>query len=101
VNDAGTLMKRIADGKLKSASAECIKDAQFGLNILKNSPKDAKLEFAKKVEQTKGSKSFAWIRTFTESLKSKATTFEGVHENYYTRNVMPYINGIYVGGTWD
>ena len=99
MNDGQTLLKRCADGKVKGASAEQVQLAKQGLDIMKTLGRDDKMEFAKKVEQTKGSKNFAWVRTFSEHLKTRNTTRDGVIENYYTRTVMADIMG-HVGDTW-
>ena len=88
INDARSLMKRVSDGRYALSSPEAVANAKMGLDLLKTCGKDEKLAFAKKLEQTKGNKSFAWVREFKESMKQSSTNKEGVKENYYTRNVM-------------
>ena len=88
MNDARTILSRTVSGCMKNATQEQIEDAQAGLDILKTCSKDEKLAFALKMEQTKGNKSFAWVRDFRESIKSTTKTTEVVLEIYYTRTVM-------------
>jgi len=98
MNDGQTLLRRYATGAVKSATPEQIADAKSGLDLMKTMGRDDKIAFARKVEQTKGAKSFAWVRTFTEDLKTKDSTHEGVIENYYTRIVIDIMG--HVGDTW-
>lgn len=84
-HNAHTLMKRIAEGKVVKASAENIADAKIALDVYKGLTKEDRLEFAKKVEASKGSKQYNWVRTFAETLRAQKRTTEGVIENYYTR----------------
>ena len=88
LNDAGTLLKRMATGQVKKSNEEQISCAKAGLDLLKTLGKDEKVAFAKRVEQTKANKNFAWVREFKESLSSKTLSTDGVLENYYTRTVM-------------
>ena len=88
VNDARTILNRTVSGSMKNASQAQIENAHVGLDILKTCSKDEKLAFAMKMEQTKGNKSFAWVRDFRESMKSTTVTKEVVLEIYYTRTVM-------------
>ena len=87
-NEARTLLSRTASGYYKSATQEQKDDAQAGMDMLKTCSKDEKMAFALKMEQTKGNKTFAWVRDFKESLKSTSHTSQSVLENYYTRIVM-------------
>ena len=88
INDAKTLMKRVSEGKYALSSPEAVANAKMGLDLLRTSGKDEKLAFAKKLEQTKGNKSYNFVREFKESMKQSSTNKVGVKENYYTRNVM-------------
>ena len=88
VNDARTILNRTVSGSMKNATPAQIEHAHVGLDILKTCSKDEKLAFALKMEQTKGNKSFAWVRDFRESMKSTTKTTEVVLEIYYTRTVM-------------
>ena len=87
-HNAHTLMKRMAEGKVAKASAENVADAKIALDVYKGLTKDDRLEFAKKVEASKGTKQYNWVRTFTESLRAQKRIAEGVIENYYTRTLM-------------
>ena len=91
VNDAQTYMNMLVDGKVRNATEEQVALAKIGKDILKTCNKEDKVAFARKVEQSKGSKNFAWVREFRESLSSKTLTTETAKENYYTRNVRPDI----------
>ena len=88
MNDARTILSRTVSGSMKNATPAQIEHAHVGLDILKTCSKDEKLAFAMKMEQTKGNKSFAWVRDFRESMKSTTVTKEVVLEIYYTRTVM-------------
>jgi len=98
MNNSQTTLRRYASGNMKNVSAEQVGDAKFGLEIMSKMGRDEKIEFARKVEQTKGAKNFAWVRTFTEDLKTKNSTHEGVIENYFTRIVIDIM--VHVGDTW-
>ena len=87
VNDAQTYLTRVQAGKVAKVPGDSMEDAKVGLDILRTCTKAGKLEFAKKVEQSKASKNFAWVRDFKETMTTSQVTVEGVHENYYTRIV--------------
>jgi hypothetical protein len=87
VNDAGTFLRRVVNGKVANVTPQMQIEAQAGLDMLKTCTKTGKVEFAQRVEQSKASKNFAWVRDFKETMETKKTTYEGVHENYYTRIV--------------
>ena len=87
VNDAQTFLKRVSDGKVTNSTPEMQIEAKAGLDMLKTCTKTGKVQFAARVEQSKASKNFAWVRDFKETMETKKTTSEGVHENYYTRIV--------------
>ena len=88
VNDARTILNRTVSGSMKNATPAQVEHAHIGLDILNTCSKDEKLAFAVKMEQTKGNKSFAWVRDFRESMKSTTVTNESVLEIYKTRTVM-------------
>ena len=88
VHNAHTTMTRLASGKVKGATEEQVADAKYGLHVYKTLGKDDRLEFAKKVEGSKGNKNFSWTRNFTETLKASKKTTELVTENYYTRTLL-------------
>ena len=86
VHNAITHMKRVAEGKVAKASDENVKDAKAAVELYKGFfSKEEKLEFAKKVEGSKASKNYSWVRTFKETMKTRKTESSGVIENYYTR----------------
>ena len=85
VNDAQQFFKRFAGGKVKKASDEQVEQCKAGLEMFKGLTKSEKLEFAKKVEETKNSKSFGWVRDFRQSLAVSRSEVQQSTENYYTR----------------
>ena len=85
LNDCRTYFNRVADGKHKKATAGQIEDARIALSILRESPEDMKKEFAGKFNDSKTHKSFGWVKTFKEEMKSRTTRQQGTIENYYTR----------------
>tara|TARA_B110000196_G_C20870557_1_gene531820 strand:- start:227 stop:700 length:474 start_codon:yes stop_codon:yes gene_type:complete len=87
INDTQTFFKRIADGKKKSATPEQIQDAQVGFDLLTSGglTREQKFEFAQKLQTTKSTKNYQWVREFHASIQVTKEEKEGVLENYYTR----------------
>lgn len=85
VNDAHTFFKRIADGKVKKATPEQVEQCKAGLEMFKGLSKSEKMEFAKRVEDTKATKAFGWVKEFKTSLNVTKTELHKSKENYYTR----------------
>ena len=87
VHNSQTTLARLAGGKVAKATEQQVQDAKQGLEVYKTLSKDDRLEFAKKVEQSKTNKDFSWTRTFVETLRAQKRVSEGVVENYYTRTL--------------
>ena len=87
INDTQTFFKRIADGKKKSATPDQIQDAQVGFDLLTSGglTREQKFEFAQKLQTTKSTKNYQWVREFHASIQVTKEEKEGVLENYYTR----------------
>ena len=87
VHNAQTYMKRMAAGRTSKATEENMADAKVAVELYSGLTNQDRLEFAKKVEASKSSKNYQWVRTFKETLRAQKKTTEGVVENYYTRTL--------------
>ena len=87
VHNAHTYMKRMAEGRTTKATEDNVADAKQAMELYSGLTDQDRLEFAKKVESSKSSKNYQWVRTFKETLRKLKRTTEGVKENYYTRTL--------------
>ena len=85
VHSAQVQLTKVAQGKISKYGSDGQEQAKEGLKIWATLTKEDKLDFAKKVEESKASKSFSWVRTYVETMRSQKRVAQGVVENYMTR----------------
>ena len=89
-NDAHTFFSRMAAGKVAKATDEQKADAKAGLEVYKSLNKDERVLFAKKLQDSKTSKSFGWVKDFKQSISKDRVDKNKVVAKYMTRKAKTF-----------
>ncbi len=76
---------RVATGKATKASSDEVAEAKNALQTFQDLDDVGKLEFAKAFYSNKGTKSFGFVKDYSEKAHSSKTVKETIEENYMTR----------------
>ena len=85
-NNLTTYFRRQASGFYKNTSEEDVAIAKNSQTQYKGMSKTEQLAFAKAFQANKHSKSFQWMKDFTDSLSVKTQTSDKALEKYMTRS---------------
>ena len=83
---------RMAAGEVKKASDEQVQEAKAGLNTFNELEEQDKAQFAKAFYSNKGTKTFGFIKDYSEKIKASKTVTQNMEENYMTRIMFLFIN---------
>ena len=84
-NAAQTYFRRLAQGQVAKASDAMVCDAKAGLEVYNTLNREEKTIFAKKLQDTKASKNFGWVKDFKQSLSRDRVDKNKVIAKYMTR----------------
>ena len=79
--------QRLANGSVKKAGADEVNEAQEALSTFEALEEEDKVKFAKAFYSNKGTKTFGFVKDYSEKMKSSKTSEQTVNENYFTRIV--------------
>ena len=77
--------RRVASGQVKKANEEELQQASQAMATYDQLQESDKVQFAKAFYSSKGTKSFGFIKDYTEKVMASKTINESLKENYFTR----------------
>ena len=77
--------QRLANGSAQKAGADQVNEAKEALSTFEALEEEDKVKFAKAFYSNKGTKTFGFVKDYSEKMKSSKTSEQSVNENYFTR----------------
>ena len=77
--------RRLASGQAKKANEEEVQQASQAMATYDQLQESDKVQFAKAFYSSKGTKSFGFIKDYSEKVMASKTVVESFEENYFTR----------------
>ena len=77
--------QRLANGSAQKAGADQVNEAKEALSTFEALEEEDKVKFAKAFYSNKGTKTFGFVKDYSEKMKSSKTSEQSVSENYFTR----------------
>ena len=84
-NDAQTYFRRLAQGQVAKATDEQRAEAKTALEVSGILNREEKVQFAKKLQDTKATKNFGWVKDFKQSISRDQIDKNKVVSKYSTR----------------
>jgi hypothetical protein len=97
-NDAQTFFRRIATGQVAKATDANVQDAKAGLEVFNTLNKDERVLFAKRLQETKANKNFAWVKDFKQTISKDRLDKNKVIAKYMTRKTRMFPSWEFLGG---